>query len=61
MPQNFQKVGNCGELRYMETRVTHEEAKRQCEAIGSRLVEFWNHAEWNEVKIELTFLFIVHV
>ena len=47
-PQQFAEVGNTM-LRYMDNRVTHEEAKHRCEALESTLVEFWNNAEWNEV------------
>ena len=47
-PQQFVKIGNTM-VRYMDERVTHEEAKHQCEALESALVEFWNNAAWSEV------------
>ena len=37
-------------LRYVDKPVTFFEAKMDCEANNTRLVEFLNEREWNEVK-----------
>ena len=37
-------------LRYVDKAVTYEEAKSDCEANNTALVEFWNEKVWNEVN-----------
>ena len=38
-------------LWYADERVKYEVAKYQCEALQSKLVEFWTEAEWFEVSL----------
>ena len=37
-------------LRYVDKGMTYDEAKMDCEANNTAIVEFWNEKEWNEVK-----------
>ena len=44
----FTEVG-ASLLLLIEEVLTYNEAKTRCEGFDSKLVEFWNDQEWNEV------------
>ena len=49
----FTEVGT-SLLLLVEEVLTYNEAKTRCEGFDSKLVEFWNHQEWNEVTKTLS-------
>ena len=46
--ESFTTVGN-SEMLIVEEKLTFYQAEEKCRERGSKLVEFWNEDEWNEV------------
>ena len=50
LPDPFTEVGTLGRLYFVGTKLSWLDAKKQCERLGSHLVEIWTDKQYKQVK-----------